>query len=155
MKKYIFPGLITCFLIVAHIGVTDMKALTDKELNSVTGQAGIVGFDQVFSNSSAVDHEIKKKVFDQVFVKSDSDTAPVTPNQTSFDEAYANRLGVDFTESTEQKMNLNIHMEEITFALAFSKMSGVDMDLDKTVLNDVKIKNLDIKVRGDVKIKFN
>ncbi|MBU0993657.1 MAG: hypothetical protein KJ737_14265 [Proteobacteria bacterium] len=153
MRKYFFPAMITCFLIIAHIGVTDMKALTDKELNSVTGQAGIVGFNQVFSYSSAADQEIQKKVFDQVFVKSDMDATPVNPNQTSFEEAFVNKLALDFTEGIEQKMNLNIHMEEITFAQAFTKMAGVDMD--KTVLNDMKMENLNIKVRGDVKIKFN
>lgn len=153
MKRYFFPAMLTCFLIIAHMGVTDMKALTDKELNSVTGQAGIVGFNQVFSYSSSTDQEIQKKVFDQVFVKSDLDTAPVNPNQTSFEEAFVNKLSLDFTEGTEQRMNLNVHMEEITFAQAFTRMTGVDMD--KTVLNDAKFNHLNIKVRGDGKIKFN
>lgn len=155
MKNYFFAALVTFFLILTHIGVTDMKALTDKEMNSVTGQAGIVGFEQVFSQAAEVDQKIQKKVFDQVFVKNDLNSPATTQNQTTFEEAFVNRLGVDYTESTTQKLDMNLHADEITFAQAFSKATGVDADLGKTVLNDVKIKNLNIKVRGDVKIKFN
>ncbi len=155
MKKYIFPVIIACILVLSHIGITGMKALTDNQLNSVTGQAGIVGFDQAFA-SEDVNRDLQKKVFDQVFVKnSDLDTPQPDQSQTSFDEAFVNRLGLNFTEGTEQKLNLNIHMNEISFAQAFTKMTGLDMDLDKTVLNDITIHNLDIKVQGSVKIKFN
>ncbi len=155
MKKYILPAIITCLLVITHVGVTDMKAMTDNELNSVTGQAGITGFNEAFSNTAGVNQEIKKKVFDQVFVKNDLETASVTVNQTSFDEAHVNKMALNFTEATEQKLNMNIHMDEITFAQAFDKVTGVDTGLDKTVLNDVKMKDLNIKVRGDARIRFN
>ena len=74
MKKYIFPLIITSFLVLCHIGITDMKALTDKELNSVTGQAGIKGFDSAFDvtsnkHTTASGDDVRKRVFDEVFVK--------------------------------------------------------------------------------------
>lgn len=138
MKKYLFPLFAVILLILTHFGITDMKALTDKELVSVTGQAGISGFDTVFEEPSQTgattlstsDDLIRKKVFEEVFVKksgSDTQTATIT----AFGDAFANKLGLDFTRNTEQTLNMNIKMEQISFAQAFTKETSSQIQFNK------------------------
>ena len=137
-----------------------MKALTDNELNSITGQAGIEVFNAAFeppsekdTSSYRSDRKVRKKVFDEVFVKK-SETDNPLPNTTSFDEAFVNTLGLDFTKGTEQKLKMTIQMEQITFNQAFSKGSVPNINFDKSYLNE-KMNNAIPGSRSGVKIKFN
>lgn len=124
MKPYIFSLFIVIVLILTHFGITDMKPLTDKEMHSLTGQSGIAQFNSVFEQNteavlSASDSSIRKKVFEEVFVK--RDTGIINPTIMSFDEVFINSLGLDFTKIAEQNLNMNIKMEQINFSQAFSK----------------------------------
>ena len=159
MKRYIFPLFIASVLVLTHFASTDMKALTDKELNSVTGQAGIEGFESVFtptSKNTAVTRsgkDVRKKVFDEVFVKK-SETDTPHPNTLSFDEAFVNTLALDFTKTTEQKLKMTIQMEQISFNQAFSTGGVPNINFDKSYLNE-KMNNAVPGSRKGIKIKFN
>ena len=146
MKKYYFPIIMATLLslpyMISQFGITDMKALTDKELKSVTGQAGIKAFENVFNStvttktaSSETDTVVRKKVFDEVFVKQ-SGTEKTQKETVAFDDAFVNKLGIDFTKRTEQNLNQKIQMEQISFAQAFSKDTSPRIDFDKSYLNE-------------------
>lgn len=160
MKKYIFPFIILSLFVLSHFASTDMKALTDNELNSITGQAGIKGFNAAFSATTdkdttviRSDRKVRKKVFDEVFVKK-SEPDNSHPDITSFDEAFINGLGLDFTKGTEQKLKMNIKMEQISFNQVFTKGTVPNINFDRSYLND-KINNPIKRTRGGAKINFN
>ncbi len=151
MRKYLIPIIFIYLFILTHFGVTDMAVLTDIEMKSVTGQAGIVGFEQALEVSRDLDKDMRKKVFDKVFVKnSGSDYSQSSSNQITFKEAFSNRLALNFTKGLEKELKINF--EEKNFGRIFSKFDGIDKEI-QNVKKNIRINSI-IKM-GDLKIKFN